>query len=124
MNGRIRVVVLTTLLALTMSGCKVMQRISEGAYRNAVTDGAIDELKMRGIELQARPVCESPAANTDSVVRMNCTARTKAGEPVKVEGVAYDADTDSPRETYVITIGGHEVLRQNCLGLGCEQGNG
>lgn len=121
---RARVVVLAALLALTMPGCKVMQRISEGAYRNAVTDGVIDELKMRGIELEARPVCESPAANTDSLVRMNCTARTRAGEPVRVESVAHAADTDRPRETYVITVGGREVLRQDCLGLGCERENG
>ncbi|MFB4312156.1 hypothetical protein [Actinomadura sp. GTD37] len=110
---------LAVLLAVTMSGCKVMQRISEGAYQNAVTDGTIDELKVRGIELRERPSCESPVPSTDSVVRVDCTARTRGGEPVTVEGVAYDADTDRPRETYVITVGGREVLRKNCLGLGC-----
>lgn len=121
---RVPAVALAVLLAVTMSGCKVMQRISEGAYKNAITDGVVDELKIRGIELRERPSCESPAPNTDSVVRVNCTARTQAGEPVTVEAVAYDADTDRPRETYVITIGGREILRKDCLGLGCEHPNG
>ncbi|NKZ07727.1 hypothetical protein [Actinomadura latina] len=120
---RVPAVVLAALLAVTMSGCKVMQRISEGAYRNAVTDGAVDELKIRGIELRERPACRSPAANTDSVVRVDCTARTVTGEPVTVEGIAHDADTDRPDETYVITVGGHEVLRKSCLGLGCDNRN-
>ncbi len=108
---------------MTLSGCKVMQRISEGAYRNAVTDGVVDELKIRGIELRERPTCKSPAANTDSVVRVNCTARTKTGEPVTVEGYTYDADTDHPREFYVVMVGAREVLRKNCLGLGCDFGD-
>ena len=46
-----------------------------------------------------------------------------AGEPVTVDGVAYNADTDRPRETYVVTVGGREVLRKGCLGLGCEHPN-
>lgn len=117
------VLVLAALLALTLSGCKVMQRISEGAYRNAVSDGVVDELKTRGIELRERPSCESPVPATSSVVRVACTARTTAGEPVTVDGVAYNADTDRPRETYVVTVGGREVLRKGCLGLGCEHPN-
>lgn len=91
------VLVLAALLALTLSGCKVMQRISEGAYRNAVSDGVVDELEIRGIELRERPSCESPVPATSSVVR--------------------------PRETYVVTVGGREVLRKGCLGLGCEHPN-
>ncbi|GAA1872012.1 hypothetical protein [Actinomadura bangladeshensis] len=120
---RIPVLALAVLLALTMSGCKVMQRISEGAYRNAVTDGVVDELKIRGIQLRERPLCKSPGGTTESVVRVDCTARTRSGEPVTVEGVAFDADTERPRETYIVTVGGREVLRKDCLGLGCEHRN-
>nr|WP_218935595.1 hypothetical protein [Actinomadura citrea] len=106
-----------------MSGCKVMQRISDGAYRNAVTDGVVDELDARGIELRERPDCESPGRETDSVVRVDCTARTTTGERVTVAGIARDADTERPRESYVVTVGGREVLRKDCLGLGCEHPN-
>ncbi|WP_433476871.1 hypothetical protein ACQPZP_07315 [Spirillospora sp. CA-142024] len=120
---RVPAVLLAVLLAVTMSGCKVMQRISDGAYRNAVADGVVDELKARGIELEARPTCESPGRESDSVVRVGCTARTMTGEPVKVEGVALNADTADPRESYVVTVGGREVLRKDCLGLGCDQQN-
>jgi hypothetical protein len=120
---RIPVLALAAVLAVTMSGCKVMQRISEGAYRNAVSDGTVDELKIRGIELRERPLCKSPAAETESVVRVDCTARTRSGQPVVVEGIAFDADTDRPRETYLITVGGQELLRKDCLGLGCEHRN-
>ncbi|TYK49635.1 hypothetical protein FXF68_18095 [Actinomadura decatromicini] len=115
----VRVVASVLVLALTVSGCKVMQRISEGAYRNAVSDGVVDDLKAQGIELRKRPECTSPKRETEAMVRVNCTARTRAGEPVVVSGVAYDADTDRPRESYVVTIAGREVLRQNCLGIGC-----
>ncbi|MEU8343200.1 hypothetical protein SAMN05443665_1015123 [Actinomadura meyerae] len=114
---------LAVLLALTVSGCKVMQRISEGAYRNAVSDGVVDELEIRGITLKERPACESPVPATGSVVRVTCTARTADGKRVVVDGVATGADTDRPRERYVVTVGGREVLRKDCLGLGCERPN-
>lgn len=117
---RVPAVVLAVLLAVTLSGCKVMQRISDGAYRNAVTDGVVDELKAKGIELRGRPACESPGRETDSVVRVTCTAETTTGKPVSVDGIAVNADTDRPRESYVITVDGREVLRQDCLGLGCD----
>lgn len=83
---RLPAAVLVLLLAVTMSGCKVMQRISDGAYRNAVSDGVVDELDAQGIKLRERPDCESPGRETDSVVRVDCTARTTTGEPVVVEG--------------------------------------
>lgn len=121
---RLPAAVLAVLLAVTMSGCKVMQRISDGAYRNAVTDGVVDELDARGVELRDRPECRSPGRETDSVVRVDCTARTTAGEPVAVEGIVRDADTERPRESYVVTVGGREVLRKDCLGLGCEHREG
>ncbi|NDU75930.1 hypothetical protein GWI34_25360 [Actinomadura sp. DSM 109109] len=121
---RLPAAVLAVLLAVTMSGCKVMQRISDGAYRNAVTDGVVDELDARGIELRERPVCESPGRETDSVVRVGCTAETTTGERVTVEGIALDADTERPRESYVVTVGGREVLRKHCLGLGCRHPDG
>ncbi|MEO3829476.1 hypothetical protein [Actinomadura sp. B10D3] len=116
---RVPAVLLALLLAVSLSGCKVMQRISDGAYRNAVTDGVVDELDAKGIELRDRPECESPGRETDAVVRVTCTAETTTGEPVAVDGIALDADTDRPRESYVITVDGREVLRKDCLGLGC-----
>lgn len=119
MSGPVRILVSVVVLALTLSGCKVMQRISEGAYRNAVSDGVVDDLKAQGIELRQRPDCTSAKRETEAVVKVSCTAQTRAGEPVVVSGVAYDADTDRPRESYVVTVAGREVLRQDCLGVGC-----
>ncbi|MEU8797186.1 hypothetical protein [Spirillospora sp. NPDC048819] len=112
--------VLAALLALTVSGCETTQRISEGAYRNAVTGGTVDELKAQGIELRKRPDCKTPETETRSVVRVNCTAHTWTGEPVTVDGVAYRADTGRPHESYVVTVGGREVVRKDCLGAGCR----
>ncbi|TDD35729.1 hypothetical protein E1287_12985 [Actinomadura sp. KC06] len=112
--------VLAVLLALPLvAGCEVTQRISEGAYRNAVSDGVENELQRQGIELQERPLCTTPQTSADSVVRVNCTALTQTSEPVIVRGVAYNADTVRPRESYVVTVAGREVLRKNCLSLGC-----
>ncbi|TDC90770.1 hypothetical protein [Actinomadura sp. 7K507] len=117
---RFAVAVPAVLLVLTMSGCTPMERVSEGAYRNAVTGGTVDELKAQGIELRARPECKTPETGTASVVRVNCTAQTRTGEPVAVEGTASQADTGRPRESYVVTVGGREVLRKDCLGSGCR----
>ncbi|WP_030165890.1 hypothetical protein [Spirillospora albida] len=110
---------LAALLVLTLPGCKVMQRISEGAYRNAVADGAVAELRERGFDVPERPDCTVRASGTD-LVRVNCTGRTGTGRPVTVEGIARDAGAEHPRETYVIAVDGREVLRQDCLGLGCR----
>ncbi|MFB4296407.1 hypothetical protein [Actinomadura sp. NTSP31] len=115
---RVQAVLLAAVLAVAMSGCKVMQRISEGSYRNAVTDGVVAELKKRGIPLKARPSCKTP--KTGDTVRVSCTARTKAGQPVVVTGVARDADSAHPVEEYTVTVAGRQVLDQGCLGLGCS----
>ncbi|RSN71619.1 hypothetical protein DMH08_02265 [Actinomadura sp. WAC 06369] len=107
------------LLVAALSGCDAMQRISEGAYRNAVSDGTAGELRARGVELERRPDCELPETGADALVRVHCTARTRTGEPVTVRGVARDADTPDPRELYVVTVGEREVFRTDCLGPDC-----
>ncbi|TDB84418.1 hypothetical protein E1264_24660 [Actinomadura sp. KC216] len=107
------------LVLLTVTGCDMAQGISEGAYRNAVSDGVEDELKGQGIELQDRPLCTTQQGGGDSVVRVRCTALTRTSEPVTVHGVAYEAHTVRPRESYVVTVAGREVLRKDCLSQGC-----
>ncbi|WP_242891629.1 hypothetical protein [Actinomadura litoris] len=118
MSGGARRLLLVAVLVLALPGCKVMQRISDGSYNNAVTDGVATELRDRGIELRARPHCETRDSGS-SVVHVECTAETSTGEPVAVTGVAADADTARPRENYVVTVAGRQVLNQHCLGDGC-----
>ncbi|WP_067492005.1 hypothetical protein [Actinomadura hibisca] len=118
---RLRAVLVALALMVSLSGCELMQRISEGAYRNAVTDGVIKELGDRGVRLRARPECGSLEQGDGGVVRISCTATTAAGEPVRVSGTATGAETHDPRELYVITVGPREVLRSHCLGLGCAR---
>lgn len=119
--------VLVALLAAAVSGCQVMQRISESSYRKAVANGAAEELEARGVELREAPACTPPETRPEtrpgpgSVLRVTCTARTRAGEPVTVSGVVRRADAPRPRETYVVTVGGREVLRKDCLGSGCRR---
>jgi hypothetical protein len=115
---RILVLVVAVVLGATLSGCKVMQRISEESYRNAVTDGVVAELKKRDVRLKARPSCRTP--KTGDTVRVSCTAETKAGQPVVVTGTARDADSAHPVEDYTVTVAGRTVLDQGCLGLGCS----
>jgi len=110
---------LAAALAVSLSGCEMMTRISDGAYRTAVTDGSIRELQERGIKLDGRPDCTSPKARPGSVVVIDCTARTVGGEPVEVTGTTSDSGSDHPRERYVITVGGHQVVDKACLGRGC-----
>ncbi|WP_173096613.1 hypothetical protein [Actinomadura verrucosospora] len=114
----VQAMVLAVVLAAGVSGCKVMQRISEESYRNAVTDGVSAELKKRGIRLKARPSCKTP--KTGGTVRVSCTARTKDGRPVVVAGTARNADGAHPSEDYTVTVAGRRVLEQGCLGLGCS----
>ncbi|MBW8485780.1 hypothetical protein [Actinomadura parmotrematis] len=110
---------LALLVGASSSGCRVMQRISEGAYRNAVTDGTIAELSARGVRLAGRPACAMPAARPGDRMTISCTASTATGEPVRVSGTAAEVGTRHPRELYVITVAGRELLRKDCLGLGC-----
>ncbi|TDD95437.1 hypothetical protein [Actinomadura rubrisoli] len=117
---RLPAVAMAALLAVPMSGCKVMQRISDGSFNNAVTDGVVAELRDRGVRLEHRPSCKTPDSGSTSVVRVHCTARTRAGEPITVTGLAEAADTAHPRELYVVTVGGRELFRKDCLGLGCR----
>ncbi|MBO2447333.1 hypothetical protein J4573_09570 [Actinomadura barringtoniae] len=110
---------LAVVLAVSLSGCEMMTRISDGAYRTAVTDGSIRELQERGIKLDGRPSCTSPKAQSGSVVVIDCTGRTIGGEPVEVTGTTADAGSDHPRERYVIMVGGRQVVDKTCLGRGC-----
>ncbi|WP_285496393.1 hypothetical protein [Actinomadura sp. NBRC 104425] len=107
------------LLVAALSGCDVMKRISEGAYRNAVADGAAVELGERGVRLRGRLSCTTRAGRPESVMRIRCTGRTAEGAPVVVAGVATEADTRRPREHYVITVGGRSVMTADCLGRAC-----
>jgi hypothetical protein len=115
----LRAVLLAGLLAFSLSGCEMMTRISDGAYRTAVTDGSIVELKEHGIRLDGRPDCSSPKPKPGSVVVIDCTGRTAGGEPVVVTGRTTAADSDHPRERYVITVGGRQIVDKTCLGRGC-----
>jgi hypothetical protein len=110
------------LVLMVLCGCAPMQRISEGAYRNATATGAGMELERLGYRVKGRLTCVLPRGNTLAVVRVTCAGHTVHGQPVAVAGIAHDADTKTPREQYVITVAGREVLRKPCLGLGCGQG--
>lgn len=108
-------------LVLALSGCGVMQKISVGAYKNAVADGAVAELTELGIKVDGRPECRTSDAGSTDVFRIGCTGRTAKGEPVVIRGDVTDAESSNPIESYVITVGGRVVLRKDCLGLGCEK---
>jgi hypothetical protein len=107
------------MLVLVLCGCGPMERISEGAFRNATATGAGMELERLGYHVHGRLVCVLPRGNTLAVVRVTCAGRTVTGQQVAVDGIAHGADTRTPAERYVITVGGREVLRKPCLGLGC-----
>jgi hypothetical protein len=121
------------LLALALVGLQLLSgshaidrisdavdHISDGAYRNAVAHGTFVELKQRGVRLTGRPDCEMPEVPPNAPMLITCTATTVTGMPVKVVGTASVGQSDQPRELYVITLDGREVVRQDCLGLGCD----
>ncbi|MFC5754822.1 hypothetical protein [Actinomadura rugatobispora] len=119
MMRTVRICALAVALTLALSGCQLMKRISEGAYRNAVADGTVAELAAHGVRMNRRPDCTTPATGNDAVVRIHCTGRTATGAKVVVTGGAVEADTAHPRESYVITVDGRAPLRKRCLGRGC-----
>jgi hypothetical protein len=108
-------------LALTLCGCGLAREISIQAFRNAVADGAKTELRRLGYHVHGTLDCRLPPGNTLSVVRVRCTGRTVDGRPVAVTGIARNADTARPRQEFVISVAGREVLRKSCLGEGCDK---
>ncbi|WP_019629039.1 hypothetical protein [Actinomadura atramentaria] len=120
---RVFALLCSAVLALSAGGCRVMQHISEGAYRNAVRDGTVDDLGARGIALRGKPSCEFPKRAGDDMLTIRCTGRTAGGDPVTVTGRAARVSQTDPLEDYVVTVGDRVVLRQDCLGLGCVHRN-
>lgn len=106
-------------LALALSGCRVAERVSEGAYRHAVADGSAAELRERGYHLAEPPSC-GQVRGTLAVVHVTCHGRTADGRPILVTGMATEANTRHPREEYVISVGGRVAVRTPCLSLGCK----
>jgi hypothetical protein len=113
---------LLAVLLLGLCGCGAMRDISEKAFGNATGIGAKAELDRSGHPVRGTIACTLPRDNTPSVVRVHCTGRTVRGEPIRVWGIAHGADTPDPRQEFVITVAGREVLRKPCLGLSCGKG--
>ncbi|HEY7487310.1 MAG TPA: hypothetical protein VH912_22835 [Streptosporangiaceae bacterium] len=108
-------------IGLLITSCQNPSRqVSEGSLRTATANGAATELAGLGYRLKNRLNCQIPAGTTMKVVRVWCLGQTTAGQQVRVDGVAYDADTRHPRQEFVIDVAGREVLRKPCLGEGCS----
>jgi hypothetical protein len=109
------------LIALLAASCgNPVRRVSESSLLNATAKGTADELRGIGYTVRSRMNCRTLSADTLSVVRVRCVGRTDRGEPVRVEAVAYEAGSAHPRQDYVITVSGREVVRRPCLGQGCQ----
>jgi hypothetical protein len=113
------------LLVLALTGCSeehlVAVRISEGALKVATSNGSAAELRALGYTAKGKIACRTPLGNTLAVVRVNCTGTTADRQPIRVTGIAREADTLEPKQEFVITIGGLEVLRKDCLATGCKE---
>jgi hypothetical protein len=111
-------------IGVLVTGCRnPVVTVSDGSLRNATANGAAAELRGREYRLRHRLSCRTPAGNTSRVVRVHCEGTTVDGLLVRVDGVAYDADTRRPRQEFVIAVSGREVVRAPCLGLGCANGS-
>ncbi|GAA4609068.1 hypothetical protein GCM10023195_36180 [Actinoallomurus liliacearum] len=114
--------VILALIPLLMVGrCEnPVRKVAESSLRNATARGAADELRGLGYTVRPGMRCRTLSADTLSVVRVQCVGRTRRGEPVRVNAVAYQANSPHPRQEYVITVSGREVVRRPCLGQGCQ----
>jgi hypothetical protein len=109
------------LIALLAASCgNPVRRVSESSLLNATAKGAADELRGIGYTVRGGMKCRTLSADTLSVVRVRCVGRTDHDEPVQVNAVAYEADSAHPRQEYIITVSGREVVRRPCLGRGCQ----
>ena len=112
-------------LVMALVGCaeehKVAERISEGALKVATSNGSAAELKTLGYTVKGEITCSTPAGNTSAVVRVNCKGTTADRQQITVAVLAREADTPDPKQEFVITVGGLEVLRKDCLATGCKE---
>jgi hypothetical protein len=113
------------LLILALVGCSekhsVATRFSDGALKVAISNGSVAELEALGYAVKGKITCNTPAGNTRAVVRVDCTGMTTDRQPIRVAALAHEADTPAPRQEFVITVDGLEVLRKNCLATGCKE---
>jgi hypothetical protein len=106
---------------LVVFGCGApVRKVSESSLRNATARGAADEMRALGYPIKSRMRCRTLSPDSPSVVRVRCAGRTIREEPVRVEAVAYDANAAHPRQQFVITVAGREVIRAPCLGQSCR----
>lgn len=115
----VRVLLVAAALTVATSGCDALALISDGAYRNAVADGATARLAPLGHHLTERPVCGVREVPRRMDVR--CTGLTTRGLPVVVTGVVHRPDSGRPHERYAIAVDGRVLLRTSCLGPGCAR---
>lgn len=109
------------VVALLAAGCaEPVRKISDGSLRNATARGAADAIRGIGYKISGGMRCRTLSPESPSVVRVRCVGRTTGDEPVRVDAVAHDATTAHPRQEFVITVAGHEVMRTPCLGQGCR----
>jgi hypothetical protein len=116
----VRYAVLLLIALLAVAACNnPVRTVSESSLRNATARGATVELRGIGYTIRSGMRCRTLSADSLIVIRVECVGRTTRGEPVRVDGVAYQANSARPRQDYVITVGGREVVRRPCLGQGC-----
>jgi hypothetical protein len=115
-----RLVVLLVLAVLCGSCTNPVRKVSESSLRNATARGATEEMRGLGYTIRKGMRCRTLSADTMSVVRVQCLGRTTRDEPVRVDAVASDAGSAHPRQEFVITVSGREVVRTHCLGQGCQ----
>lgn len=113
--------VVLLLQLLPLLGCaNPVRKVSESSLRNATARGATEEMRGLGYTIRKGMRCRTLSADTLSVVRVQCLGRTTRNEPVRVDAVAFDAGSAHPRQEFVITVSGREIVRTSCLGQGCQ----
>jgi hypothetical protein len=105
---------------VTASCTDPVRKVSESSLRNATARGATEEMRGLGYTIRKGMRCRTLSADTMSVVRVQCLGHTTRNQPVRVDAVASDANSAHPRQEFVITVAGREIVRTHCLGQGCQ----
>jgi hypothetical protein len=98
------------LAAAVASGCSgPLARMSEVAYRHAVSVGSSRLLAERGYRLSGAPRCTVAGTGNWQSISIVCTAETTHRQQVRITGRVTGGDTGRPAELYAVYVGGRLV---------------
>jgi hypothetical protein len=126
LSGKTRVMRTNMLRAITSLGFVVVlgaactkaqvQDLTETAARNAAAVAGTNAFEAEGHPLDGQLSCEAHVVSGSDRIGVDCTGRTKTGDPVTLSGEASNTEGDGLSGSFTGSVNGKEVFSQDCLG--------